>query len=236
MEDENHIRTLGDYSKPSHEGYRNTIKLPIGENMVPLRYDTIRLVQNGCLFHGLRSKDLNQHLKDFLKLVDSLDLDSDNRERMRLCLFQFSLLDQASNWLEHLPAGSITTWEDLTTRFLAQFFPTGRTAKLRNDILIRTIDQSVSGKLRDLNAEESRALLEDLALYENESWNNPRDFTKPVKAITLPQDAPSTSDRRLIKLENQVQRLMEAYLALTQPTQVNKITTSCEICSGPYDT
>ncbi|GJV41366.1 hypothetical protein Tco_1419806 [Tanacetum coccineum] len=28
MGDENHIRTLGDYSKPSHEGYRNTIQLP----------------------------------------------------------------------------------------------------------------------------------------------------------------------------------------------------------------
>ncbi|GKC00974.1 zinc finger, CCHC-type containing protein [Tanacetum coccineum] len=44
--------------------------------------------------------------------------------------------DQASNWLERLPAGSITTLEDLTTRFLAQFFPLGRTAKLRNDILM----------------------------------------------------------------------------------------------------
>ncbi|GJW57996.1 hypothetical protein Tco_0104727 [Tanacetum coccineum] len=43
--------------------------------MVPLRSDTIRLVQNGCSFHGLRSEDPNQHLKDFLKLVDSLDLD-----------------------------------------------------------------------------------------------------------------------------------------------------------------
>ncbi|GKA89029.1 retrotransposon ORF1 [Tanacetum coccineum] len=29
---------------------------------------------------------------------------------------------------------------------------------------------------------------------------------------------------------------MEARLASTQPTQVNKITTSCEICSGPHDT
>nr|GEX06837.1 MAK10-like protein [Tanacetum cinerariifolium] len=29
---------------------------------------------------------------------------------------------------------------------------------------------------------------------------------------------------------------MEAHLAPTLPTQVNKITTSCEICSGPYDT
>ncbi|GKB45387.1 hypothetical protein Tco_0896140, partial [Tanacetum coccineum] len=78
------------------------------------------------------------------------------------------------------------------------------------------------GKLRDRNAKESWALLEDLALYDNESWNDPRDFAKLVKAIALPQDVPSTSDRRLIELENKVQRLMEAHLALTQPTQVKK--------------
>ncbi|GJW20399.1 zinc finger, CCHC-type containing protein [Tanacetum coccineum] len=107
MGDENPIRTLGDYSKPSHEGYRNTINLP--------------------------SDDPNQPLKDFLKLVDSLNLDGENRD---LWLFQFSFRDQAINWLERLPRGSITTWEDLTTRFLAQFFPPGRTAKLRNDILM----------------------------------------------------------------------------------------------------
>ncbi|GJY05444.1 MAK10-like protein [Tanacetum coccineum] len=253
MGDENPIRTLGDYFKPSHEGYKNTIEFLVGKNVVPLRSDTFRLVQNGCLFHGIRSEDPNQHLKDFLKLVDSLDLN-----------------------------GSITTWEDLTTRFLDQFFPLGRTVKLCNDILMfqqhhgeslseawtrfkdlrqkfphhgidlwiqvqifydhvnpvtrRTIDQSAGGKLRNQNTEESWALLEDLALYDNESWNDPRDFAKPVKEIALPQDVPSISDRRLIELENQVQRLIEAHLAATQPTQVNKITTSCEICSGPYDT
>ncbi|GJZ50751.1 hypothetical protein Tco_0605266 [Tanacetum coccineum] len=50
------------------------------------------------------------------------------------------------------------------------------------------------------------------------------------------QDVPSTSNRRLIELKNQVQRLMEANLAPTQPTQVNRITTLCEICSGTHDT
>ncbi|GJZ34767.1 hypothetical protein Tco_0580584 [Tanacetum coccineum] len=164
MRDENPIRTLGDYSRPSHEGYRNTIELPEGNNVVPLRSDTIRLVQNRCSFHGLWSEDPNQNLKDFLKLVDSLDLDVANRERTRLRLFQFSLRDQASNWLERLPAGSISTWEDLTT-------------------------------------------------YVS-----------------------STSDCRLVDFENQVQRLMEAYLAPKQPVQVNKITSSYEICSGPHDT
>ncbi|GKF66815.1 hypothetical protein Tco_0193332, partial [Tanacetum coccineum] len=74
MGDANPIRTLGYYSKPSHEGYRNTIELPKGNNVVPLRSDTIRLVQNGCSFYGLQFEDPNQHLKDFLKLVDLLGL------------------------------------------------------------------------------------------------------------------------------------------------------------------
>ncbi|GJW85182.1 MAK10-like protein [Tanacetum coccineum] len=237
MGDENPICTLGDYSKPSHEGYRNTIELPVGNNVVPLRSDTIRLVQNGCSFHGLRSEDPNQHLKDFLKLVDSLDLDGKNRERTLLRLFQFFLRDQASSWLERLPSRSITTWEYLTTRLLAQFFPPVRTTKLHNDILMfqQHHGESLSG-LRDHNAEESWALLEDLALYDNESWNDPRDFAKPVKAIALPQDVPSTSDRRLIELENQVQRLMEAHLVLTQPTQVNKSLPHVKSVVVPHDT
>ncbi|GJX54227.1 MAK10-like protein [Tanacetum coccineum] len=182
--DENPIRTLGDYSRPSHEGYRNTIELPEGNNVVPLRSDAIRLVQNGYSFYGLRSEYPNQHLKDFLKLVDSLDLD-----------------------------GSISTWEDLTTRLLAQFFPPGRTAKLRSDILM-------------FQQHHGESL--------SEAWTHFKDLLQ--KAITLPQDVPSTSDRRLIELENKVQRLMQAHLALTQPTQVNKITTPCEICNGPHGT
>ncbi|GKA46935.1 MAK10-like protein, partial [Tanacetum coccineum] len=100
----------------------------------------------------------------------------------------------------------------------------------------RTIDQSADGNLCDRNVKESWALLDDLALYDNESWNDPRDFAKPVKAISLPQDVLSTSDRRLIELENQVQRLMKAHIAPMQPIQLKNITYLCEICSGPHDT
>ncbi|GJS14020.1 MAK10-like protein [Tanacetum coccineum] len=208
MGDENPIRTLGDYFRPSHKAYRNTIELPERNNMVPLLSDTIRLVQNGCSFHELRFEDPNQHLKDFLKLVDSLNL----------------------------YARSISIWEDLTTRFLAQFFPPGRTAKPRNDILI--FQQHHGESLSDAWT-RFKDLLQKVPHHGIDLWlqlERPKDFAKPVKAIVLPQDVPSTSDRRLIELENQLQRLMEAHLALTQPTQVNKITTPCEICSGPHDT
>ncbi|GJR47051.1 MAK10-like protein [Tanacetum coccineum] len=152
---------------------------------------------------------------------------------------------KAANWLERLPARSITTWEDLTTRFLAQFFPPGRIAKLRNDILMfqQHHGESLSEawtRFKDLLQKVPHhgidLWLQDLAFYDNESWNDPMDFSKLVKAICLPQDVPSKSDYHLIELENQVQRLMEAHLASMQPTQVNKVTTLCEICSGPHDT
>ncbi|GJX55608.1 hypothetical protein Tco_0285505 [Tanacetum coccineum] len=195
MGDANPIRTLGDYSKPSHEGYRNTIELPIGNNVLPLRSDTIQLVQNGCSFHGLRSEDPNQHLKAFLKLVDSLDLDGENRESA--CVyFNFPFAIKLAIGLNDCK--NPQQYPDVPT--------TSRRISLRS-MDSRTIDQSAGGKLHDRSAEESWALLEDLALYDNKIWNDPGDFAKPVKAIYFPQDVP-----------------------------INKITSSCEIFSGPHDT
>ncbi|GJY27921.1 MAK10-like protein [Tanacetum coccineum] len=150
-------------------------------------------------------------------------------------LFQFSLRDQASNWLEHLPAGSITTWEDLTTRFLAQFFPPRRTVKLRNDILMF---QQHHGESLSEAWTRFKDLLQKVPHHGIDLWlqNDPRDFTKPVKAIALPQDVSSTSDRRLIELENQ-SPMLDGSSSCSDTTYSSKqITTSCEICSGPHDT
>nr|GEU46688.1 MAK10-like protein [Tanacetum cinerariifolium] len=99
----NPIRTLGDYSKPSHEGYMNTIELPVGNNVVPLRSDTIRLVQNGCSFDGLRSKDPNQQLKDFLKLMNSLDLNDEYRERTQVPVIEAKTKNEAKNRTKNKP-------------------------------------------------------------------------------------------------------------------------------------
>ncbi|GKC51099.1 MAK10-like protein [Tanacetum coccineum] len=196
MGDANPIRTLGDYSKPSHEGYRNTIELPEENNVVPLRSDAI--------------------WKDRKTSQRYLDVPTTSRR------ISLRSMDSFQGLTLKIPHHGIDLWLQV------QIFYDHVTPATR-----RTIDQSAGGKLHDRNAKEFWALLEDLALYDNESWNDPRDFGKPVKAISLPQYVPSTSDRRLIELEYQVQCLMEAYIAPMQPTQVNKFTTSCEICSGP---
>ncbi|GKC00691.1 MAK10-like protein [Tanacetum coccineum] len=57
----------------------------------------------------------------------------------------------ASNCLERLPAGSILTWEDLTTRFLAQFIPPGRTAKLLVPMTLSTAWKILSKLLSNMH-------------------------------------------------------------------------------------
>ncbi|GJY07746.1 zinc finger, CCHC-type containing protein [Tanacetum coccineum] len=94
------------------------------------------VVKNDSQIHGLRPRIANQHLKDFLKLVDSLDLDSANRERMHLHLFQFSFSDQIlAIKLERLQQIHLHMRSSYYL-FPYQFFPSGRTTKLRNDILM----------------------------------------------------------------------------------------------------
>ncbi|GJV95295.1 hypothetical protein Tco_1546872, partial [Tanacetum coccineum] len=83
--------------------------------------------------------------------------------------------------------------------------------------------------------EKSWGIIRELPYYERK-LKDPRDFTKAGHGNLFAQYVPSTSIAAYSELENQVQRLMEAHLAPMQPTQVNKITSSCEICSGPHDT
>ncbi|XP_075483676.1 uncharacterized protein LOC142523831 [Primulina tabacum] len=42
--------------------------------------------------------------------------------------------DQARGWLQSLPLGSITTWHELATKFLAKYFPPAKSAQLKIEI------------------------------------------------------------------------------------------------------
>ncbi|GKF68111.1 hypothetical protein Tco_0197790, partial [Tanacetum coccineum] len=97
-----------------------------------------------------------------------------------------------------IPCSILSTGKDRKT---PQRYPDVPTTSWR--IYIRSMD-SFQGLTPKSPSSWHRSLApKDLALYDNESWNDPRDFAKLAKAISLPQDVPSTSDRRLIELKNQ---------------------------------
>ncbi|GKA29987.1 hypothetical protein Tco_0716232 [Tanacetum coccineum] len=101
MGDENHIRTLGDYSRPSHKGYRNTIDLPEGNNVVPLRSDKKHhpLVQTGCSIHLYNGKNgislTTQFLCSFLSISDK-DLQNSGND-----ILMFQHQHGESSYLNH---------------------------------------------------------------------------------------------------------------------------------------
>ncbi|GJT33723.1 hypothetical protein Tco_0924142 [Tanacetum coccineum] len=82
-------------------------------------------------------------------------------------------------------------------------------SKYKFSMIKHKIDHAAGGKLHDQSTKESWEIIEDLALYDNKSWNDLRDLAKPVKAISFPYDVPSTTDHRLIKLENQETDIQE---------------------------
>ena len=55
-------------------------------------------------------------------------------DNVKLILFSFSLKDRARSWLNTLHANSITSWEQIVTKFLNKYFPVHKTNAIRREI------------------------------------------------------------------------------------------------------
>ncbi|GJS52696.1 hypothetical protein Tco_0626058 [Tanacetum coccineum] len=81
-------------------------------------------------FNGTNGENAVEHIENFLKIVDPLDLPNVSYERLRLAVFPISLTGDASEWLMNEPQSSITTWVDLTELFFGKYYPPSRTGKI----------------------------------------------------------------------------------------------------------
>ena len=93
-----------------------------------------QMLQTVGQFNYLPSEDPHLHLKLFLEVNDAFKIAGALQEALRLRLFPFSLRDRTRAWLNSLVPDSITTWNDLTDKFLMKYFPPTKNAKLRNEI------------------------------------------------------------------------------------------------------
>ncbi|GKC11546.1 hypothetical protein Tco_1008328, partial [Tanacetum coccineum] len=85
-------------------------------------------------FSGSDHEDANEHIEKVLEIVDLFHIPNITQDQVMLRAFPMSLTGAASRWLRNKPSGSITTWEDLKTKFLSKYCPPARTAKKMEEI------------------------------------------------------------------------------------------------------
>ncbi|GJY22058.1 uncharacterized mitochondrial protein-like protein [Tanacetum coccineum] len=79
-------------------------------------------------------KDENEHIEKVLKIMDLFHIPNITVDQVMLRAFLMSLTGAASNWLRNKPSSSITTWEDLKTKFLSKYCLPARTTKKMEEI------------------------------------------------------------------------------------------------------
>nr|GEY75937.1 hypothetical protein [Tanacetum cinerariifolium] len=86
------------------------------------------------LSYGSDHEDANEHIKKVLEIMDLFDIPNITIDQVMLRAFPMSSTEATSRWLRNKPSGSITTLEDLKTKFLSKYWPPARIAKKMKEI------------------------------------------------------------------------------------------------------
>ena len=92
-----------EYAQPSIDGTASCIRKPAVQAK-----NYVNMIQNSVQFDGLPNEDPNLHIAYFLDICDMFRVNGVPDDAIRLRLFSFSLKDRAKEWLNSLPAGSIS--------------------------------------------------------------------------------------------------------------------------------
>ncbi|GJQ91816.1 reverse transcriptase domain-containing protein [Tanacetum coccineum] len=99
-----------------------------------LKTELLEFVSNNSFF-GLENDDSHSHIKRFCQITRTLRLNQVPDDVVKLIVFPFSLKGAAETWLENEPPNSITSWDDLVSKFLNRFFPHSKIRELRKEIM-----------------------------------------------------------------------------------------------------
>ncbi|GKB28939.1 uncharacterized mitochondrial protein-like protein [Tanacetum coccineum] len=160
-------------------------------------------------FSGSNHEDANEHIKKVLEIVDLFHIPNITIDQVMLRAFPMSLIGATSRWLRNKPSGSITTWEDLKTKFLSKYCPPAHIAK----------------KMEENNNLQQEP---DENLYQ--AWERFKELL-----MKCPQQTRSieTSDG-LAAIQAQLNNLGREIKKVNEKVYVAQV--GCEQCKGPHYT
>nr|GFA32879.1 reverse transcriptase domain-containing protein [Tanacetum cinerariifolium] len=127
-------RTMAELLRAPTEGYAEAIVVPpILAEQFELKHSLINMMTTDQFF-GLQKDNPHDHIRWFNKITSIIKYRDTPNSAIKLIHFPFSLAGAARRWLEKEPPLSITTWEDLVSKFINELFPPSRTTSLRNEI------------------------------------------------------------------------------------------------------
>ena len=117
-----------------HNKY-SAIKPPaIYANDFELKPALITMIQQNQ-FAGHPTENPSEHLGQFLRIANSVNLDGVKPEVIQLQLFPFSLRDMAITWFNSLPQESVNTWEELMRAYFNRFFISSLQSKQGKEVI-----------------------------------------------------------------------------------------------------
>lgn len=86
-------------------------------------------------FHGMDNENAYTFLSEYCQVCHFFTEQGQDPNTVYMCMFYLAMRDKAKNWILHLPAHSITNWNQLQKLFIDRFFTPARTAKFHHEIL-----------------------------------------------------------------------------------------------------
>nr|GEV30860.1 hypothetical protein [Tanacetum cinerariifolium] len=158
-------------------------------------------------FNGSDHEDANEHIKKVLEIVDSFHIPNITIDQVMLKAFLMSLIGATSHWLRNKPSGSITTWEDLKTKFLSKYCPRARTAKkieeinnFQLDVPTRQILDS-RGAIPSKTVANAKVAIQEMAKY-SQKFHNGTSRTRRCEQCKVPhytKDCPLKKEGKTLK-------------------------------------
>ncbi|XP_058202597.1 uncharacterized protein LOC131317035 [Rhododendron vialii] len=100
-------------------------------NQYEIRPGTLQMLPS---FYGKPNEDPYDNLNQFMETSKIICIRDFDKDALKLLLFPFSLKDKAKQWLNSLPANSITSWTQMCEEFLKKYFSIGKTTLHRQEI------------------------------------------------------------------------------------------------------
>ncbi|GJT06591.1 ribonuclease H-like domain, reverse transcriptase, RNA-dependent DNA polymerase, partial [Tanacetum coccineum] len=163
----------------------------------------------------LDHKDANEHIEKVLEIVDLFHIPNITEDQVMLRVFPMSLTGAASRFLRNKPSGSITTWEDLKTKFLNKYCPPARTAK----------------KMEEINNFQQEP---DETLYQ--AWERSKELLMKYSKGVIPSKTAADAKVAIQEMVEYSQKWHNGTSRTRMNEKVYVAQVGCEQCKGPHYT